>query len=116
MTTHYFINLVDENNFLAIYPPLDDATLKKKSLSVTDVALKADCPDPAHEKALLSAEAYQKRLSDSPPVDRLTNCDFEGSTTNQLNRVGKGSSLSQMAAAAGKQSLEIEERVENKKP
>ena len=116
MTTHYFINLVDENNFLTIYPPLDDATLKKKNLSVSDVALKAGYPHPSHEKALLSTEAYRKRLSDSPPADRLTNCDFEGSTTNQLSHVGKGSSLSHLAAAAGKQSLEIEERAENKKP
>ena len=80
------------------------------------MALKAAYPHPSHEKALLSTEAYQKRLSDSPPADRLTNCDFEESTTNQLSCIGKGSSLSHLAAAAGKQSLVIEERAENKKP
>jgi hypothetical protein len=36
--THYFINLVDEHNFLVIDPPVDQKTRKQKGLTFADVA------------------------------------------------------------------------------
>ena len=53
-TTHYFINLVDENNFLTIYPPIDDQTLKKENLSLIDAAFFAGHPEPVHAMQLHS--------------------------------------------------------------
>ena len=38
--THYFINLVDEHNFLVIDPPVDRTTLTRKELAFADVAYK----------------------------------------------------------------------------
>lgn len=37
-TTHYFINLIDTNNFLVIDPPVDRQTLQKKGLGFADVS------------------------------------------------------------------------------
>jgi hypothetical protein len=45
--THYFINLIDANNFLVIDPPVDRKTLARKELAFADVAHKASGPKTA---------------------------------------------------------------------
>ncbi len=45
--THYFINLIDANNFLVIDPPVDRKTLARKELAFADVAHKASRPETA---------------------------------------------------------------------
>ncbi|MDA0254613.1 MAG: sulfatase [Planctomycetota bacterium] len=42
--THYFINLIDTNNFLVIDPPVDRRTLEQKGLTFSDLAHRAGSP------------------------------------------------------------------------
>ena len=108
-TTHYFINLVDENNFLTIYPPIDDQTLKKENLSLIDAAFFAGHPEPVHGDAIAFAEVYRRRLSTTPPTNQLATYDFEDHNLDQLHRGGTGSSITNAFSAAGTQSLEMKE-------
>lgn len=41
-TTHYFINLIDENNFLVSYPEIDEQDRVQRKLMYSDLALKAE--------------------------------------------------------------------------
>ena len=111
--THYFINLIDENNFLTIYPPVDDATLKKEKLSLVDTALSAGCPAPTHGDPIPFAEVHRRRLAAVRPADQLATYDFESKALDQLHRAGAGSSITNTFSAAGTQSLEIKESAEN---
>ena len=108
-TTHYYINLIDENNFLTIYPPIDDATLKKENLSLVEAALSAGHPEPTHGNAISFAEVYHRRLSTTPPTNQLASYDFEDHNLDQLHRDGAGISITKEFSAAGTQSLEIKE-------
>jgi len=45
--THYFINLIDANNFLVIDPPVDRKMLSRRGLAFADVAHKASGPETA---------------------------------------------------------------------
>ena len=111
--THYFINLIDENNFLTIYPPVDDATLKKEKLSLVDAALSAGCPAPTHGNPIPFTEVHRRRLAAVRPADQLATYDFESKALDQLHRAGAGSSITNTFSAAGTQSLEIKESAEN---
>ena len=111
--THYFINLIDENNFLTIYPPVDDATLKKEKLSLVDAALSAGCPAPTHGNPIPFTEVHRRRLAAVRPADQLATYDFESKALDQLHRAGAGSSITNTFSAAGTQSLEIKEFAEN---
>ena len=108
-TTHYFINLIDENNFLTIYPPIDDAILKKENLSLVEAALSAGHPEPTHGDPISFAEVYRRRLSITPPTNHLAAYDFEDHNLDQLHRGGAGSSITNTVSAAGTQSLEMKE-------
>jgi len=46
--THYFINLIDTNNFLVIDPPVDQKTLRQQGLTFADVAYLAGHTRPAN--------------------------------------------------------------------
>jgi len=108
-TTHYFINLVDENNFLTIYPPIDDTTLKKENLSLIDAALSAGHPEPMHGDAIAFAEVFQRRLSTTLPVNQLAAYNFEDYDLDQLHLDGAGIAITNAVSAGGTQSLEMKE-------
>lgn len=108
-TTHYFINLVDENNFLTIYPPIDDQTLKKENLSLVDAAISAGYPEPVGGDAMLFAKVYHERLSTTPPGKQLAAYDFEDNKVDKLHLVGAGTSITETVSAAGGHSLELKE-------
>jgi hypothetical protein len=108
-TTHYFINLVDENNFLTIYPPIDDTTLKKENLSLIDAALSAGHPEPLHGDAITFGEVFRRRLSTTPPVNQLAAYSFEDHKLDQLHLDGAGIAITNAVSAGGTQSLEMKE-------
>ena len=108
-TTHYFINLIDENNFLTIYPPVDDATLKKENLSLVDAAISAGYPEPVDGDAVLFAKVYHERLATTPPDKQLAAYDFEDNKVDRLHLVGAGNSITETVSAAGGHSLELKE-------
>ena len=115
-TTHYFFNLIDENNFLTVYPSLDDATLAKEDRSLVDTALSAGFPKPTHDKTFSLAGTYHTRLSATPSAHQLAICDFECTDLSDLQITGTGSSLTQEYFATGTQSLLMKECKENNKP
>ena len=112
-TTNYFINLIDENNFLTIYPPVDDATLKKENLTLVDASLSAGYPEPTHGNPIPFAEVHRGRLAAVQPADQLATYDFESNALDQLHLAGAGISITNTFSAAGTQSLEIQESAEN---
>lgn len=115
-TTQYFFNLIDENNYLTIFPPLDDATLTKENRSIVDVALSAGFPEPTQDKTFSLEKTSHTRLSATPLKNHLATCDFEGTDLSHLNLAGTGSDLTQEFSATGTQSLIMKEHRENERP
>lgn len=115
-TSHYFVNLVDENNFLVIHPPIDRAAMNKKGQAFQDVAAIATLPAPRQMAPVSLENLAQMRRASAPAVTVLADHDFEGADLSGLSSTGAGLSLTDETAAAGKQSLQVLELPELERP
>jgi len=107
--SHYFINLVDENNFVVIHPQIDKRKMKKQNLEYQDVAIAAAYAEPETGEPLNFQKLYASRTKDSAGRHVLLNMNFETGGIRSLNPSGEGASISKEHAAAGKSSLCLEE-------
>ncbi|MAE40163.1 MAG: N-acetylgalactosamine-6-sulfatase [Psychrobacter sp.] len=106
-TSHYFINLVDENNFLVIHPLIDRPKMQREKLAFRDVALFAGYPEPTNSEPVSLGDLYAQRIEASPGRTVLRSEDFEKNSLSSLNTAGEGSSITKTTAATGKHSLRL---------
>ena len=105
-TSHYFVNLIDENNFLVIHPPIDRPALAKSKQDFQDVAIFAGYPEPQQTAAVPFEQLAEQRLAAGMV---LVAHDFEQQGLEGLNQSGKGVAVTKAAASAGRQSLRLHE-------
>jgi arylsulfatase A-like enzyme len=105
-TSHYFVNLIDENNFLVIHPPIDRPALAKSKQDFQDVAIFAGYPALRQAAAVPLEQLAEQRLAAGMV---LAAHDFEQEGLEGLNQSGKGVAVTQADASAGRQSLKLHE-------
>ena len=84
-TTHYFVNLIDENNFLTVYPKGDYRSIKQKGLKTVDVAVFAGYPEPTVTEPTDRATLFQQRSAAQAGRTVLMANDFEGAGLSGLS-------------------------------
>ena len=108
-TTHYFVNLVDENNFMAIYPTIDRPKMKQDGQELVDVAVFAGYPEPTVRAPIDRKAIFKHRTAAQAGRTVLASFDFEAQGLSGLNTSGDGLILSNNGNAAQGQSLRLEE-------
>ncbi len=108
-TTHYFVNLVDENNFLVIYPPINRPQMKQENLEFQDVAIFAGYPEPETGPPvdLGQLSAGHRAAADGKTV--LLDKDFQDDQLAPLTGTGAGVSITTPAAGTGQRRLRLQE-------
>lgn len=109
-TSHYFVNLIDENNFLIIHPPIDRSEMAEKGQAFQDVAICAGYPAARLVPPVPFEQLLQARRAATPGVTVLAEQDFEGADLSALTSADAGLSLTHDDAAAGRQSLQFLEQ------
>ena len=91
-TSHYFVNLIDENNFMAIYPPIDRQQMQQAGLTMVDAALFAGYPEAAAGAPIDRKAQFVQRTT---PHDRtvLAAFDFGAQGIKGLHTAGEGLTL-----------------------
>ena len=108
-TTHYYVNLVDENNFMAIYPTIDRPKMKQEGLEMVDVAVFAGYPEPTVGAPINREAIFQQRTAAQPGRKVLASFDFEEQGLTGLHTSGEGVTLTGHGTGAQGQSLRMEE-------
>ncbi|MDD7983923.1 sulfatase [Lentisphaera marina] len=104
-TTHYFINLIDENNFLVTYPKIDKAKLQNNSFS--SQAQFAGFPR-GDMKAPINFKDYFEQVSLAKANETiLLKEDFEATSLSKNLDLTEGLSLSKQESISGNQSLKF---------
>ena len=113
--THYFINLVDENNFMVVYPHIDLSKMNRDGEEFSDVAIFAGYPKPQLGSPVDFRELYQHHSS--AKLGRLPLCAFDfDSDEIGLYTSGSGVSLVRDVKDSSKQALQLYEADELKHP
>ena len=89
-TTHYFVNLVDANNFIAIYPSIDRPKMKQAGLDFVDVAVFAGYPEPAAGVRFDREAIFKQRTAPRDGQTLLASFDFGKDGLAGLNTSGDG--------------------------
>lgn len=108
-TTHYFLNLVDEHNFLAIYPEIDRQKMNQQKLQFSDVAVFAGFPEPVRGQPFNRKLRYQQLIQPTEGQRLLVNANFENETWAGLNVSGEAGLLISDDKSTGGKVLRIEE-------
>ncbi|EDM29320.1 N-acetylgalactosamine 6-sulfate sulfatase GALNS [Lentisphaera araneosa HTCC2155] len=111
-TSHYYLNLIDENNFLAIYPELDNIQRRKLGSSFSTQALKADLAPLKKGPPINFQDEFTqiKKLKGKVFISE----DFEAAELPTDLSFTQGLSLSKNDSASGSQSLQFFESKELK--
>ena len=108
-TSHYFINLVDENNFIAIYPPIDRPRMQREKLEFKDVAIFSGYPEPKPGKPVDFAALYSQLSAADGKARVLLAKDLETAGLAPLHVVGKGLSITEDVAGTGTRCIKMVE-------
>ena len=108
-TTHYYVNLVDENNFMAIYPSIDRPKMKKKGLEMVDVAVFAGYPEPTVGEPINRHAIFKQRTAVQEGRTILASFDFDEQGLTGLDTSDEGLILTDKRNGAQGQSLRMEE-------
>lgn len=111
-TSHYFINLVDENNFLEIYPAINRQKMNQEKLTFSDVAVFAGYPEPEKGDPVDRKVLFGERTEALAGRSILASFDFEDEAMNELKGVhfsGDGAYLSDNGSGNRGQSLCLKE-------
>lgn len=108
-TTHYYVNLVDDNNFMAIYPPIDRPKMKQEGLEMVDVAIFAGDPEPRVGAPINRKALFKQRTAVQAGRTVLASFDFDQQGLKGLNTSGEGLILTGNGTEAQGQSLRLEE-------
>ena len=108
-TTHYYVNLVDENNFMAIYPTIDRPKMKQEGLKMVDVAVFAGYPKPTVGKPINRGAIFKQRTMAQQARTVLASFDFEAQGLTGLNTSGEGAILTGNGTGGRGQILRLEE-------
>ena len=92
-TTHYFVNLVDENNFMAIYPTIDRPKMKQEGLEMVDVAVFAGYPEPTAGVSFDREAIFKQRTAPRDGQTFLAAFDFGKDGLTGLDTYGDGEGL-----------------------
>ena len=109
-TTHYFVNLVDENNFLVIYPAINRVQMRKEGLEFSDVAQSAGYPAAMPGSPVDFSERYRKRTAAQAGRTVLAAYDFK-TMDPRLHSTQTGISIVPASGPTGGSSLELREVV-----
>lgn len=102
--THYFVNLIDENNFLVCYPEIDRKKKRKNQRSYSEYALAAGYPKMKAGKAVDLVGRF-KRLVTPGEGSVLIRESFESQENLSLKTEAPGISVTTERAVSGKHSL-----------
>ena len=104
-TTHYFVNLVDENHFLVVYPKIDAPKLNEAELPFSAAAVFVGYGVPeAGDPVDFGARFEQLKAGGG---GALLAEDFEGETTALAPQLPEGVAFNETVAVSGKRCLEI---------
>jgi arylsulfatase A-like enzyme len=106
--THYFVNLVDVNNFMVIHPAIDRVKMRKEGLEFSDVGQSAGYPAATAGNQVDFGELYQQRITPNEGRTVLGAFDFR-TMDPRLNTTDKGISILPVSGSTGGSSLELRE-------
>lgn len=89
-TSHYFVNLVDKNNFLVVYPEIDGLKVRRDKVPFKDMAQFAGYPEPDQGAPIEFGALYRQKMKAEQQV--LAAFDFERKDP-ELHTTGKGISI-----------------------
>ena len=106
--THYFVNLVDENNFLVIHPAINRVQMRNEGLEFIDVAQSAGYPAATPGSPVDFSEWYQQRTATQAGRTVLAAFDFKAMDP-RLHTTETGISIVPASGPTGGSSLELRE-------
>ena len=108
-TTHYVINLVDENSFLVVYPKIDAPKLKEEEKAFSAAAIFAGYPKPEPGKAMDFQARFGHLSQAAEGVHILLSEGFEGDAPALVGEEQKGVAVTDAVAASGRRCLQLYE-------
>jgi arylsulfatase A-like enzyme len=105
-TSHYFVNLIDENNFLVVYPEIDGLKVRKDKVPFTELAQFAGYPEPQQGAAIEFGALYRRNMQSEQHV--LASFDFEKKDP-KLHTTDTGVSILPASGSNGGNCLEMRE-------
>jgi arylsulfatase A-like enzyme len=108
-TTHYFINLTDENDFLVFYPKIDAPKLKQDGQPYSAAAIFAGYPEPETGPPMDFQARFTQLSKPDEGVIVLLDEDFEGESPALAGGGQAGVSVTGNQAAAGARCLQLHE-------
>ena len=107
--SHYFINLVDANNFLVIDPVVDRQMLARSGLGFADVAHDAGFPEPRLGERPDLEKIFRDRVAGANGGPVLAQADFEAATADGLERAGATIDRVEFPPGSGRHRLRLQE-------
>ncbi|MBL7077408.1 MAG: sulfatase [Kiritimatiellae bacterium] len=107
-TSHFFVNLVDENSFLVVYPKIDAPKLKEANQPFSVAAIFAGYPEPKQGAPVDVDRLYSQLARADGKTRVLLASDFEQGGLEALN-VTEGVSIVDDVAGAGKRCIQLME-------
>jgi len=106
-TSHYFINLIDENNFLVCYPEIDAVKKRQENLPFSAMATFAGYPEPKPGKAIDFGKRYAALSHGSEGATVLLSDDFEDDSKTFVKTSDPEVGITDQVAATGARSLRL---------
>jgi len=100
-TSHYFINLIDENNFLVCYPAIDAPKMRTEKIPFSVFAQSAGYPEPEQGDPIDLAEQFARLSRAEGNAVVLQSEDFEDEASCSVNLGNQGVSITNDVAASG---------------
>jgi len=114
--SHYFINLVDANNFLVIDPVVDREMLARSGQGFADVAHDAGFPEPRLGERPNFEKIFRDRVAVADGRSVLVQADFETATAAELERAGATIDRVEFPPASGRHRLRLQEAGRRNRP
>lgn len=108
-TTHYFINLTDENGFLVVYPKIDAPKLKQDGQPFSAAASFVGYPEPEAGPPMDFQARFERLSQAAEGVTVLLSEGFEGDAPAMVGKGQAGVSVTATVAAAGSRCLLLHE-------
>ncbi|MBT3194289.1 MAG: sulfatase [Verrucomicrobia bacterium] len=107
--THYFVNLIDENSFLVVYPKIDAPKLKDEEKPLSAAAVFAGYPEPEAGEPMDFKTRFEELSRKTEGIAIQLSEDFEGDSPAMLGDGQAGISITDATAASGSRSLVLTE-------
>lgn len=100
--THYFVNLVDENSFLVVYPKIDAPALQEQKKPFSAVALFAGYPEPKAGTPLDFRARFQQLSRADAGATVVFHDNLEGATSTLMKMPQRGVAITAAPGGDGR--------------